>query len=108
MDGIGVAEQVVHVAQNFLVSADQKGTKVVILSGERVKGQRALHVATVDELVHLAIGIARDVAQDRGLRRLLVKPVNRHDREQLFDRPAIRHALEQREIAKVGRRERCF
>ena len=64
--------------------------------------QRALHVAAVDELIHLAVGIARDIAQHRVLRGLFFQPMNRHDREQLLDRPAVRHALEQREIAEVG------
>ena len=34
--------------------------------------------------------------------RLLVQAVDRHDREQLLDRPAVGHALEQREVAEVG------
>ena len=64
--------------------------------------ERALHVAAVDELIHLAVGIAGDVAQHATARGLLVQPVNRHDREQLLDGPAIGHALEQREIAEIG------
>ena len=63
--------------------------------------QCPFYVAAVDELIHLAIGIARNVAQYRVLGGFLVQPVNRHDREQLLDRPAVGHALEEREIAEV-------
>ena len=42
----------------------------------------------------------------RVLRRPLVQPVDRHDREELLDRPAVGHRLEQREVAEVGVRQR--
>ena len=106
MNGIGIAEQVVHVAQNFLVRTNQKRAHVIVVAGEGVQRERALHVAPVDELIHLAIGVARDIAKHRRVRRPLVQPVDRHDREQLLDRPAIRHALEQREITEVRVGER--
>ena len=38
-------------------------------------------------------------------RRPLVQPVDRHHREQLLDRPAVRNRLEQREVAEVGGRQ---
>ena len=63
--------------------------------------QCALHVAAVDELIHLAIGIACDIAQHGVLCRFLFEPVNRHDRKQLLDRPTVRHALEQGEVTEV-------
>ena len=39
-------------------------------------------------------------------RRPLVQPVNRHDRKELLDRPAVGNRLEQREVAEVGVRQR--
>ena len=37
--------------------------------------------------------------------RLLAQPVDRHDREQLVDGPAVRQRLEDREIAEIGVRQ---
>ena len=49
--------------------------------------------------------VAGDVAEHGVPRRPLVQPVDRHDREQLLDGPAVGHRLEQREVAEVGVRE---
>ena len=38
--------------------------------------------------------------------RLLVEPVDRHDREELVDRPAVGQRLEEREVAEVPVHER--
>ncbi len=102
MDGVGVAEQVVEVAEDLLVGADQEDAEVVGLAVDGVQRQRALDVAAVDELVDLAVRVAGDVAEHRVVRRRRVQPVDRHHREQLLDRPAVRARLEQREVAEVG------
>src|SRR5689334_18804144 len=70
--------------------------------------QRLLYVAAIDELIYLAVRIARDVTQNGMPRRRFIQPMNRHDRKQLFDGPAIGHALEQRKIAEVGVGEQPF
>ena len=57
--GVGVAEQVVQVAEDLLVGADQERAQVVRLAVERVQRQRALDVAAVDELVDLAVASRR-------------------------------------------------
>src|SRR5581483_10717986 len=101
MHGIRVAEQVMQIAQYLLIRAEQKRAKNVRTAIERMQRKRLLDVAAVDELVHLAVGIARDVTQHSLMRRRLIEPVDRHNRKQLFHRPAIRHALKQREIAKI-------
>ena len=67
--GVGVAEQVVQVAEDLLVGADQEHAEVVRLAVERVQRQRLLDVAAVDELVDLAVGVAGDVAEHRVARR---------------------------------------
>ena len=104
--GVRVAEQVVEVAENLLIRADQEHAEVIRLAVERVQRQRFLDVAAVDELVDLAVRVARDVANHGVLRRTLVQPVDRHDREQLVDRPAVRNRLEQREVAEIRVGER--
>jgi hypothetical protein len=45
----------VQVAQDLLVGAQQERAQIVVAAIEGVQGQRALHIAAVDELVHLAI-----------------------------------------------------
>ena len=106
MDGVRVAEEVVEVAENLLIRADQEDAEVVRLAGERMQRQRALDVAPIDELIDLAVRVAGDVAEHGLADRHLVQPMNGHDREELLDRPRIRDRLEQREIAEVGVGER--
>ena len=69
VDGVGVAEQVVQVAEDLLVRADQERAEVVRLAVERVQLQRLPHVAQVDELVDLAVGVAGDVAEHGAMHR---------------------------------------
>ena len=56
MDDVGVAEQIVHVAQDLLVSPDQEEAHVVALVlPQRVQLQDALDVTQVDEAIDLAV-----------------------------------------------------
>jgi hypothetical protein len=59
-------------------------------------------VPAADEAVDLAVGVAGDVLQRAAARRLLVQPVDRHDREELVDRPRVGQRLEEREVAEVA------
>src|SRR5882724_3269017 len=97
VDRVGIAEQIVQVAQNLLIRSQEERPEIIVSAVEGVKFQRALHIATVDERIHLPIGIAGDIAEHRGTRGLLVQLVNRHDREELLDGPTVGHALEERE-----------
>ena len=63
--GVRVAEQVVQVAEDLLIGAEEEHAEVVGLAVERVQLQRALDVAQVDELVDLAVRVAGDVAEHR-------------------------------------------
>ncbi len=101
MDGVGVSEQVVQIAQDLLVGADQERPEHVRRVIERMQQQRAFDVPPIDEVVDLAVRVARDVGQHRRAGGPLVEPVNRHDRKQLIDRPAVRQRLEHGEIAEV-------
>jgi hypothetical protein len=48
-----------------------------------VEQQRAFHVAAIDELIDLAIGIAGDIAEHRVMGRPFVQAMDRRDRKQL-------------------------
>jgi hypothetical protein len=64
VDGVGVAEQVVQVAEDLLVGADQEHAEVVVLAVVLgVQLEHVLDVAQVDERVDLAVGVAGDVGQ---------------------------------------------
>src|ERR1022692_4669148 len=107
MDLVNAAEQVVQVPHDVLIGAHQEEAEIVRLRlavAVRVKlvqRQRVAHVAEVDELLHLTVGIAGDIDQ-RGLARgAFGEAADRHDREQLVKRPVVQQRLEHREIAKV-------
>lgn len=63
MDGVGVAEQVVEIAEDLLVGTDKKRPEVVGLVLQGVEREGAFDVAAVDELVDLPVGIARHVTE---------------------------------------------
>jgi hypothetical protein len=66
---VGVAHQVVQVAEGFLVGAHQEDAEIVGLAlDERVHRQRAPQAARLDEAVDLAVGVAGDVGEDRAAR----------------------------------------
>ena len=60
-----------------------------------------LSAAQIDELVYFPIRIARDIPEHPSPRGRFGQPMDGHQREQLIDRPAIGHRLEDREVAKV-------
>ena len=70
---VRVAEQVVQVAEDFLIGADQERGQIIRLAVELMQPKRPLHVAAVDELIDLAVAVAGDVAQHRVPRRPLVR-----------------------------------
>ena len=63
MHGVRVAEEVVQVAQDLLVGADEKHAQVVGIAVDGVQRQRPLDVAAVDERIDLAVRVAGDVAE---------------------------------------------
>ena len=89
-----------------MIGAQQECAQIVRLAGEFMQQQRLANVAAVDELVELAVRIAGDVPQHGVSRGFRLEPMDRHDREQLLDRPAIGHRLKEREIAENGVRHR--
>ena len=72
-------------------------------SDEGVQLERAAcALPPADEAVDLAVRVAGHVLQRAAPRRLLVQPVDRHDREELVDRPGVGQRLEEREVAEVA------
>ncbi|MNQ67247.1 hypothetical protein D3C85_817630 [compost metagenome] len=99
---IGVAEQVVHVAEDLLVGADQEHAEQVVLAlAQRMHRQAGLDALLVDVVLDLAVGVAGQVLQHRASLRLLIEAMDRQDRQNLVDRPGVRQALEHREVADV-------
>ena len=88
MHGIGVAEQVVHVSQDLLVGADQEEAyEVVFLLPDTVERQEFGPAGLADETGDLAVRVAGDIGDGGHDVRLLVEPLQRHDREDLVDGP---------------------
>src|SRR5258708_916636 len=102
MHCIGIAKKIMQVAENFLVSANQESAQNVGVIVEGMQQQRLFDVAAIDELIDLAVRITGNIADNAAARRHLVQPMNGHYREELFDGPTVRYALEQREIAEVS------
>ena len=91
MHGIGVAEEVVQIAEDFLIGAGQEDAEDVVFAvAELVQLQTGTTLLVADEAIDLAIGIARDVLQRATTHRLLKQAMDRHDREELVDGPAVR------------------
>ena len=104
MDGVGVAEEIVQVAEDLLVRPGEEDPEHVRL-GVREGVQREARLP-IHELVDLAVGVAGDVLQRAAARRLLAEAVDRHDREELVDGPRVGQRLEEREVAEVPVGER--
>ena len=64
--------------------------------------------AGIDEPIDLSVAVASQIRKDAASGRLLIEAVDGHHREELFDRPVIRRALEDRKIAVVGICEPVF
>ena len=70
--------------------------------------QGVAHVAQINELVNLSVGIAGDVHQSRLARRAFVQPADGHDWEKLSQRPVIQQRLEDGKVAEILVGERVF
>ena len=102
MHGIRVAEEVVHVAQYLLISANEEDTYIIMFAlADGMQRDVVRLLSAVDVCRYLAVAVASDVLQGRAPRRLFLKPRNRHDGEELVDAPRVGHALEEREVTEV-------
>ena len=107
-DDVGVAEQVVQVAEGFLIGTDEEDADVVGFVRASARGA-AGRLATSSRSMKRSIlpsqsqVMSASTARWRGS---LVEPVDRHHREELVDRPGVGQRLEQREVAVVEIDER--
>jgi len=102
VDRVGVAEQVVHVAEDFLIRAHQEHAEQVVLARlERMQGQRLGDAVAVDVVLDVAVGVAGEVLDNGVHGGRFVEPGERHDGEELADAPDVGQRLEHGEVAKV-------
>ena len=103
---IGVTKKIVHVAENFLVRADQEyAQQIVLVFSQVVYRERIAKTVSVDITVYPAIGIAGQITQDGTLVRFLGQPLQWHDRKNLVQGPDIRQRLEYRKVDKKPARQ---
>src|SRR5436309_2768909 len=87
--------EVVEVAHDVLVGADEQHAEIVRLAGlVRMQLEGLLDVLQVDELVDLTVAVAGDVHERSAPGRPLEQAVDRHDGEKLVERPVVGNALE--------------
>ena len=100
--GVSVAEEVVQVAQDFLIGSHEKDAQIVVLAVlEFVHWQGVCHALRRDEVGDFAVAVAGDVLYRRAAVGLFVEPLQRHHREHLVDGPGVGQRLEEREVAEV-------
>ena len=107
MHGVRVAEEVVHIAEDFLVSTHEEHADVIMLAlayGVQREVRRLLVV--IDVRADFAVRVAGDVLQGCRARGLFVEPRDGHDGEELVDAPGVGHGLEEREVAEIFIRHR--
>jgi hypothetical protein len=66
-----------------------------------VERKSILDVTKVDELVDLPVRITRDIDESRLAGRLFIQTMDRANREQVLDRPVVRHRLEYGEVTEI-------
>ena len=103
VDGIRVAKEVVHVAQNLLIGTHEEHTDIVrtLLLVQRMERNEMAHSHFGGKLRNLAVRVASDVLQGGIAVWSLVQSLNGHDGEDLVNRPSVRQRMEQGEIAEV-------
>ena len=87
---VGVPEQVVQVAEGFLIRAHKEHAEIIFIAvhkGMQIEG--SAHTLRVDELVDAPVAVAGDIRNDRLAGREFRQAVHRHDREQLIDGPRV-------------------
>ena len=90
MDSVGVAKQVVHVAEYFLVGADEKYAKVVFFTVfDGMDRQGRCCFALSDEVGNLAIRVTCNVLDGTCACGFFVKTLYGHDWEDLVYGPGV-------------------
>lgn len=100
--GIGVAKQIVEVAENLLICTNEENTKIIrLVATQCVHWKHVAGASSAYEIGYLAIAVAGNVLQSGFPCRAFVQPLYRHDGEKLVDSPTVGKRLEEREVAKI-------
>ena len=84
------AKEIVQVAHDVLVGADHENAEVINFArDDPMQGQGVLHVLEIDELRDLAVRVAGNIDEHAVTIRRRGQTMDRHDREQLPERPMI-------------------
>src|SRR5205085_12664176 len=96
------AKEIIVLARNFLIrGGEDKGDVIWLYRQEWLQSKHVFHVVQVNELVHEAVRVARDVAERGVSGRRFVQTMDRHDGEELVERPMIRRGTKDRKVRQV-------
>ena len=88
MHGVRVAEEVVHVAKDFLVRTDEEDADVIAFAGtDGVQRKVSRLLYGIDIVCDFPVTVARDILQSGGTVWTLVEALDRHNREELVEPP---------------------
>ena len=80
---IGVAEEIVHVAQNLLVGTNEEYTEIIwLVLLQWMKRKNVADMSVGNEVGNLSVAVAGDVLQGSVAGRTLVQTLDRHDRDE--------------------------
>jgi hypothetical protein len=100
--GIGIAEQVVDIAQGLLIGADHENSQAVAFAFvQRMHGQRMAERPRLHIGIDAAVGIAGQVGDHAVTQRTFIQTRDRHDRKHLVDGPDVGYGFEHREVDEV-------
>ena len=86
-DIVDVAKEIVVVTHDILIRARKKHPQIIRLPVQGVEFQILLNVPQVHKIINLAVRVAGEIRQITLPLRNLVQPMDRHDGEELFERP---------------------
>ena len=90
VNGIGITEEVVHVAENLLISANQEDTYIIrFVLHEGMNREVVRQAVSCYVSRHLSVRIAGDVLECGYPVRILVETVDRHHGEHLVNSPSV-------------------
>ena len=93
---IGVTEEIVHVAQNLLISTHQEDTYIILFALLKAMERNVVGLLIVVDIGgNLTITVARNVLQRSAHRGTLFESMNGHDGEELVECPVVGKRLEE-------------
>ena len=102
MNSVSVAKEVVHVAQDFLISTHEEHTDVIVFAILHcVKGNVVRLLVMIYIRTDFTVRVAGDVLDRSASCGALIQTGDRHNGEELVNTPRVGHRLEEREIAEV-------